>query len=235
MDKFVNFWKNSTTGIKIGVFAMLLMPIVILLVTLISLLIPEDMGNERLLISNYYEVANAPKEYLFNIQNIILNAIGQKLGDNETVYTDVAIRDGSYSETEFNNVKTVKMIVDVPSIRQSFAIQFNYHKNARNYDDPDVNVGCPYYTDVIYTDTKCIAASPYTQIERYLPRYDYVGGVKYGVSLKKYNGKSYLAVEAPACGNTDILNSAQSSFENWIESVYLDKADYDIQVVDTCR
>ena len=106
---------------------------------------------------------------------------------------------------------------------------------ADGLDDPDVTIECPYYVDVIYTDTKCLAQTPEQQVKRYTPHYDKINGIDFAVDSNQYEDKFYLSVEIASCGNTELGKSALDATRKWLKSVYLDPNDYTIELVDICK
>ncbi len=235
MGVISNAWQNADVKAKV----VIVVPIVIVLVIAIwsvIRLIPEAQMDKRVTVTNYSdENVSVPRGY----QQYISERIGDILRKNtmlsETEIADGAIREGTYNESTDNNIMTASFIVDVESVKQSFDVKVIWPKGKDIGDDPNVTITCPYYTDVIYTDTKCQVTTPENQLKRYLPHYDYIDDIKYAVNYQRYTDQMYLRIEISACGDANLQKSAINETKNWLKSRYLDPNDYKIETVDTCR
>lgn len=242
LDGIKSFWKNASTGVKIGVVSFLLLMIMVVVVSVIMLLRPRPVEDTHINVTNFEELVQVPEDYQTNIQKLMWRAIeASGVGDN-VVFADAVVRDGSYSETTRGDVVTARFIIDIESMRYSFAVEANWSKTNPNVDDQNIHIECPHYLDVIYTDTKCIAATPIEQVSRYLPHYEYLdGGQMMNVTMRKYDifqehsAEPYLAVEVNACGDDGILSSGKNKTVQWLKSIYLDPNDYYVEVLDTCQ
>lgn len=238
MEGVRNFWQNANAGIKSLVIIASLVFIVAIAAFIISL-IPEEQFDSRVTVENFGEVANLPKGYKKYIQDNIGNILKENSIVDASETANAVVREGSYSESEKNGARTAEFIVDIENLRQSFAVTVVWAASTsadqEKIEDPNVTIECPYYLDVIYTDTKCLAQAPEQQIKRYLPHYDYAGEVKYAVDLKKYADQMYLQVEIPSCGDSSLRESAVEGTKKWLKSRYLDPNDYKIETMDVCR
>ena len=212
--------------------------VLLIIVFVIFGLEKKNESDFRVVIENY-DRGETPIGYKDVIQSNIANILVKNgiLISANTV--DAVIRDGTYNVTVKNDYITrSKFIVDVDSLHYSFEVTVTWPDSIGNKvpEDPDVVIECPEYLDVIYTDTKCIAQEPYQQIKRYLPHYEYLeNGLKYGVSLQKYNERFYLALEAKSCGDKMIEEEVMDSTKRWIKSIYMDPNDLEMMFFDICK
>ncbi len=212
--------------------------VVIIVIAMVVLLRTDPKSDSNVLIENYAGT-NVPTGYKDVIQENISNILRRNSIISSTEVVDAEIREGSYKESIDDDLVVSKLIADVESLQYSFQVTVTWWRGMndnREITDPDVVVECPYYTDVIYKDKKCIAQEPYQQIKRYLPYYQYLGsGQKFGVSLKQFNDEYYLAVEVKACGDENVTESTVDATKKWIKSMYMDTNDYRIETFDICR
>ena len=237
-----NFLHNATTGVKVTVVGFLVLVVAILVVALVNLLKPEPIMDTHVEVENFSEETGVPEGYQVNIEKLMWSAIESNNAFDGTVFTDAKVREGSYNEVVNGDSVTAKFIIDIPSMKYSFAVTASWTKNRPDMKDPSIYVECPHYLDVIYTDTKCIAVTPVEQVQRYLPHYDYIeGGRLVSVELRQYDvfqehaGESYLAINVDACGDTKLLETGKNVTVKWLKSIYLDPNDYYMEVLDTCR
>lgn len=236
-DGLKNFIKYGSTRARVTALALCLFCATVLIVFIVKLLIPEKKSDSHINVTNLSKDISLPRAYLENIQKTIWYRLSSELDLSGAHYEDAVIREGSYSESTSGDIVSAKMIIDLEALHYSFAVTYSYNKKSRVYDDPNITITCPHYTEVIYKDKKCIATTPDIQLERYLPHYDYLPGTdtKYAASFKKNGGSSYLAVEVASCGNQAIKDSAVSSVKSWLKSIYLDPNDYKIDTLDVCK
>lgn len=237
-----NFWRNSTVGIKVVVIGGVIGIVAIMIISAVVLLTPKPVEDSHVEVENFDDITAVPEDYQVDIQKLMWQAIEVNSALDGIVFTDAQIREGSYKEVVNDKTVSAKFIIDVPSMKYSFAVSASWSEGNTEVDDKSIKVGCPYYLDVIYTDTKCIAESPIEQVERYLPHYDYVGGDRLvSVEKRKYDifqehaSEPYLAVSVKACADAGLMNAARDATVQWLKSRFLDPNDYYMEVIDTCR
>lgn len=228
-------------GMKVTIVVFLLVVLVSVIVALVVLLTPKPVEDERVEVVNFNTGTNVPVNYQSNVRRLIGNVMKASGALNAEMYVDATVREGTYREMSDDDGVRASFIIDVPSFKYSFAVMTNWSINEPDPTDKNVRVECPYYLDVIYTDTKCIAETPVEQVQRYLPHYEDLGGGTLSVEMRKYDAfqenanEPYLALSVRACGDTGILEAAQSRVVKWLKSRYLDPNDYHMEVLDICR
>jgi len=242
MEGIKNFLRNASTGLKVAVGGFLALVLVIIVVAIVVLVTPGPVEDTHVEVANFEEATEVPDDYQTNIQKLMWGAIESNDALNNVVFTDAEVRKGSYSETTSGGATIAKFIIDVPSMRYSFAVTASWADGNVDTEDKSIYLECPHYLDVIYTDTKCIAATPIEQVERYLPHYDYVSdGKLVSVMKRKYDvfqehaGEPYLAISVNACGDAGVMEAARNVVVQWLKSIYLDPNDYYLEVLDTCQ
>ena len=242
MIEFIkNFWQYGSNRAKNGAVVLCFLTLLIIIIAIIWLFNPAAKEDLNIQITNSDEISNVPEDYQTSIKKLIWYKIEDHLDLPGIVYEDAEIREGSYKEETIGDVVTANFIIDIESLRYSFAVTAKWNKKSPSKDF-DIQIQCPHYIDAIYTDTKCIAASPTDQLRRYLPHYEVMpDGQKINADFRTYAfyqehaGESYLAVEVSACGNEETLSSAKTIIINWLKSIYLDPNDYYIEMLDTCH
>ncbi|MDO4746947.1 MAG: hypothetical protein Q4A70_01200 [Candidatus Saccharibacteria bacterium] len=237
MGDFVNLIKYSSKTFKVVAGAVLSLFIVIVVVTIIVLNRPILKDDVMVDIGNFEDMTPTPKGYMHLVEKGIGEIINGASNDDELVFADAAIREGSYKESENENEKKAEFIVDIDSLHYSFDVTLSWRKDSGDSEpeDPDILIECPHYLDVIYKDKKCIAQSPQAQLARYLPYYDYVGDKKYAVDFRIFDGEKYLRVEVSTCGDESLRESVIDSIKKWLKTIYLDPNDYKMELIDICR
>ena len=240
MESLRIFIKNMSREAKIvagGVLAGFLVIIIIAIVVLNRTTVKDVALTE---VTNFDEASNMPVGY----KNVVNKRIGELINENDDssdlVFSEATIRNGTYKEDVGDSTTKARFIVDIPELKYSFQVEVVWasktDKNKEKIEDPDVTILCPHYLDVIYTDKKCIAQDPDQQLKRYLPYYeDLESGQRFGVSMKKFGGEYYVAVEVKSCGDNSIANSAVNATKQWMKSIYLDPNDYVINALDICK
>lgn len=229
-----NFIDNSTVGMKIVVILFLVMCVLaIALAVMVNIQGQEEVPGVP--ITNFQEISDAPKEYQTNAEQSLWTLIERNANVEDLSMYSAAIRDGSYSQTTDGNKEIEHFIVDIEELRYSFEITLSWTKGQKKYTDLYVKVQCPYYTDVIYPDTVCVAEKPTAQIKRYLPHNDYINDGKLVHVEESVVGKEFrLLVKVDACKNQDVIDAAMEYTTKWIESIYMNPGDFVVESYDTC-
>ena len=229
-----NFMDNSSVGMKIVVILFLVMCVLaIALAVMVNIQGQEEVPGVP--ITNFQEISDAPKEYQTNAEQSLWTLIERNANVEDLSMYSAAIRDGSYSQTTDGNKEIEHFIVDIEELRYSFEITLSWTKGQKKYTDLYVKVQCPYYTDVIYPDTVCVAEKPTAQIKRYLPHNDYINDGKLVHVEESVVGKEFrLLVKVDACKNQDVIDAAMEYTTKWIESIYMNPGDFVVESYDTC-
>ncbi len=233
MDNLKSIIKNSPMVVKVSVFLFFVLAIVIIIAAIVFSVSPSVKSNIDVV--GFSNIVDAPKAYQDDLEQKISNMIKENDYFDDDFKYEAKIREGTYKKSEKDKTVTEKFIVDIDQLHYSFDVSIVWPEGKSVKEDYNISISCPYYTDVIYTDTKCVVETPYQQIKKYLPRFGRVDGVKYGVSLGQYNNEYYLKVEISACGNNTLLEDAKKDANKWIKSIYLDPNDYTIETVDICK
>ena len=230
-----NFFRNASLSMKIFVSIIFLVIVGIIIFSIVQITRPSIVEKASIAITNFAETTDAPQNYYTYISDSIYNLIESKTGIEASSLQDAIIREGTYHEQVTANGKTATFIIDADSLHYSFEITMTWNESSVDQSDPDINIKCPHYVDVIYKDKKCIADDPYGQLERYLPHTEYLSdGQRYTVELRSYASRTYLAVIVPECMNQSMKDEAISNFKKWLKSIYLDPNDYDIEAMGKC-
>lgn len=235
MEVLKTLSENVPLKAKIGAVIALLLVVAIILVITIPMNQADPQSDTLVNVEDFEDTTSVPDGY----KNVIESSIGDMIRSQSDLSTlefnDAAIRDGTYHERVNGNDRSASFIVDIDSLHYSFAVNVSWVDKKNSLKDPNVVITCPHYLDVIYTDKKCIAQSPRTQLERYLPHYGKVRGVKYAVNFQQEVDSSYLRIEVPACNDPALIEEAKTDVKKWIKSIYLDPNDYKIGSINTCR
>ena len=227
-----NFIRNSSIGAKIAIILFFVLVIVAIVFAILATKKPEEQNID---VTNFSEVSDAPKDYQTFTQELIWQLIEKNENIPDPSKYQAVIREGSYSEETDGNVVNANFIIDIEELRYSFEVDLAWPKNDRNKQtDLTVHIRCPYYTDVIYTDTKCVAETPETQIQRYLPHNYYLdSGDRVHIKFSNF-GEPHLLVYINACKNQNLIDAAMNYAHDWIKSLYMDPDDFKMEPYDVC-
>lgn len=229
-----NFIDNSTAGMKVVVVLFIIMCILAVVLAIITN-IKEQEKAPGVPIVNFSEVSDAPEEYQINTEQLIWMLTEQNGDVEDLSQYSATIRNGSYSEETDKKTKRAHFIVDIEELRYSFEVTMSWLEGRTKKEDLYVKVQCPYYTDVIYTDTKCVAETPEMQIKRYLPHNEYLdNGTLVHVEESSVGRGHRLLVKVEACRNQGVIDAAMKRTVKWIKSIYMDPDDFTIESYDTC-
>ena len=229
-----NFIDNSTVGMKVVVVLFIVMCILVVALAIISNIKDQERA-PGVPITNFSEVSDAPGEYQINTEQLIWMLTEQNGNVEDLSQYSATIRDGSYSEETDKKTKRAHFIVDIEELRYSFEVTMSWLEGRTKKEDLYVKVQCPYYTDVIYTDTKCAAETPEMQIKRYLPHNEYLdNGTLVHVEESSVGRGHRLLVKVEACRNQGVIDAAMKRTVKWIKSIYMDPDDFTIESYDTC-
>ena len=229
-----NFIKNSSIGMKVGIVLFMLASVLAVVLAMVYVGRNQEKA-PGIPITNFQEISSAPEEYQINTEQLIwiLAERNESIGDLSQ-YSAV-IREGSYSEDVEKKTRKAHFIVDIEELRYSFEVTMSWIEGGRKNEELYVEIRCPYYTDVIYPETQCIAETPEAQIRRYLPHNEYMENGKLVHVEESSVGKDFrLLVKVEACKDQNILDAAKNQTQEWIETLYMDSEDFAIEPYDTC-
>lgn len=215
-----------------------------LLIIVAAIVVANQVKMKDVPLTEIANIDDVSESMPFGYKNVVKRMLSEIINDNTAtaglVFSEAEIREGTYEEIIGDSSVDAKFIVDVPELRYSFQVEVIWPakvgKNEEKIEDPNVTIKCPHYLDVIYADTKCIAQTPEQQLERYLPYYeDLDSGQRFGVSMKKFGGEPYVAVEVKSCGDSSVAEKAVNATKKWMKSIYLDPNDYTIKSMDICK
>lgn len=229
-----NFIDNSTVGMKVVVVLFIIMCILAVVLAVISNIKNQERG-PGIPITNFSEVSDAPEEYQINTEQLIWMLTEQNGDVEDLSQYSATIRDGSYSEEADKKTRKAHFIVDIEELRYSFEVTMSWLEGRTKKEDLYVKVQCPYYTDVVYTDTKCVAETPEMQIKRYLPHNEYLDNETLVHVEESSVGREHrLLVKVDACRNQNITDAAIERTVKWVKSIYMNPEDFVIEPYDMC-
>ena len=241
MEKVEAFRTNVSPKAKIGILCGFFAAIAIIIAVIIILAVSAKTEQIPVEIADFGGAEVVPSSYKNDIRRLIWKMLEGVDGLEDVSVDDAVVREGSYREERNGQAVSAKFIVDIESLHYSFEVSASWVSAGDNSSDPTLHVTCPYYTDVIYTDKKCIAASPIEQLRRYLPHYERLSnGALYTAELRKYDsfqthaGETYLAVSVPTCDDK-IVEEAATDLRKWLKKIYLDPNDYYIEMIRECK
>lgn len=230
-----SFFGNLSVWEKVAIVLFFVLLVAIILIAIVSTILSSVEEDNVVDVTNFSEVSDAPREYQSGVEETIWQLIERNGGVVDSSEYNAVIREGSYHEETNKNVSNASFIVDIEELRYSFEVSLSWPRGGDKYTDMSINVRCPYYTDVIYPDTKCVAEKPMTQIGRYLPHNYYLdNGKRVHIDQSNFGGESHLLVYIDACKNKDLIDAAMNYTSSWIESLYMDPNDLKIETYDTC-
>jgi hypothetical protein len=155
------------------------------------------------------------------------------------------VRKESFSQkfASEHGVHTVKFIVDIPSLRQSYDVSYQWEDDGgtQYIAENGTGVTCLAIDKLIYGDFNCVDSlilekgkENYDPVEKILPH-----TVQYKYDIKEYTtvperGEVTLRVDAfvPAWLNKDdVLNGYTSEIKTWLSSKKLDPGKYNLDFV----
>lgn len=155
--------------------------------------------------------------------------------------TDISIRDGSFSQeyAKDDKLHTVNFIVDIPSLKQSYNVSYQWIDSGGNRDsigEYGTIVNCLKEGKVIYREFKCKdffseaarIGKPTDPIFEFLPYSTTAYKVTYNTSRKTLDMKVYLSAADVRSGKeVEIIDKYKSEVREWIISKKLDPKNYE--------
>ena len=176
LNMLKTFYGNLSKGGKIILWVFLQTLVVIILALAIHIVF---QSKTRIEIENGGEVTSAiPDEYMENFKKTLWELISSNVDNiDKNVIDDVVIRDGTYEEVINENVKSVNFIIDIDSIKQTFAVSIGWSENSKDGPDNNVSIECPPVDEMKYPETVCYGMYNNTySLDLYLPHTVYPEG-----------------------------------------------------------
>ena len=176
LNMLKTFYGNLSKGGKIILWVFLQTLVVIILALAIHIVF---QSKTRIEIENGGEVTSAiPDEYMENFKKTLWELISSNVDNiDKNVIDDVVIRDGTYEEVINDNVKSANFIIDIDSIKQTFAVSIGWSENSKDGPDNNVSIECPPVDEMKYPETVCYGMYNNTySLDLYLPHTVYPEG-----------------------------------------------------------
>ena len=158
MERFSleNLSKKQLTLIGSGLLLLLIAVITIFTISYHS----DNYTKDQIQITNLSSVTRGRQSDEYTV-NLIRSQLYKTIAMNTpndfdpTTVTDTEIRQDSFSQKDDTELHQVNFIVDIPSLRQSYRVQYQWAKNASDLDEYGTFVACPLSTQLIYSAFDC--------------------------------------------------------------------------------
>ena len=215
----------------------------ILMAVIISLVFIFRQNSNQIAIGNYDKyIKSLPKERRLLINTQLYNIIKSSSPDKEIKINDAIIREGSYTETFNESEKTYSstLIIDIPSIKQSYRAIFNWSKDTNvTLKGDSLKFGCLPKDQLIYDDFNCskilnIPVINTDPILLYVPYTDDSSGIKYKISAHINNSViEYLSIFLNTCSSYS-KEKYKAEALDWIRSKNINPDNYTIKYSSVC-
>ena len=199
-------------------------------------------GNELQIVNLNNYTKNKPynKDVVYFIKHSLYNTVSDNLDKDikSNSIDDILIRDKTFSQTftEKNRLHSIKFIIDIQSLKQSYRVSYQWMDNlewSRDLDEYGTMVTClDKEEEIIYKDFKCkdglsgqnIVLDP---IVEYLP----YSTPNYKITIlpdedKALNVKIYTSSADERIDPDAAILEYKSDVNKWIESIGLDPSEY---------
>lgn len=169
---FQNLSQNLTKNQKIGVVVVIQIIIILLIVVWANTLLQPrthvDVVNE--------ETTNIPDSDWQGVKDELWNLVQSNVaGVTQADVNDVVIREGTYTETTENEITTAKFLIDIDSLKQTYAVVVSWSDSVELYDS--ISIDCPTLDQMKYPETVCYGRTNNTySLDLYLPHAVYPEG-----------------------------------------------------------
>lgn len=217
--------------------------VLVLLGIIVYVVFVNKQNNDQIVIRNYDKyIKTLPQERRSLINTQLYNVIKSSSPDKEIKIDDAVIREESYTETfnELEKTYSSTLIIDIPSIKQSYRAIFNWSIDGSVVLKGDgLKFGCLPKDQLIYGDFNCskvlnlpvINTDPILQ---YVPYTDDSSGIKYKISAHMNNGViEYLSIFFNTCASYS-KEKYKTEALNWIRSKNIDPDKYTIKYSSVC-
>ena len=218
------FWHNMTNAQKTVFIAILQVLIMILLTFVVHTF---TIGRKNVIIAEDDASSTAiPEEVEDAISDILWNTIKKNVqGVDQNVINDAKIREGTFSKKENEDEISVRFVLDIDSIEQTYVVATGWTKDLSVIRD--VTINCPPVSEMKYPDTVCRGMYNNTEsLDLYLP---YIvkskvegGGADIYIDGNEFNRT--IDVYLSTC-DTDTLHKQA---EAYLDSIPTDLSDYSI-------
>ena len=157
--------QNLSRNQKIGLAVVFEVIFVVVVVALVNLALQPELNvavtNEKETPIPEQQWEGVKKEVWHLVEDNVENATRANIDDAE-------IRDGTYEETTENNITTAQFLLDIDSIRQTYAVTVSWSDAVELHDY--VAIDCPPVEKMKYEDAVCYGMYNNTySLDLYLP------------------------------------------------------------------
>ena len=169
---FQTLRQNLTKNQKIGIIVIIQIIIIMLIVVWVNIAIQPKTHIEVVNESD----TNIPDDNWRGLKNELWDLIQDNVSDvTQSDIDDVVIRDGTYTETTENDITTAKFLIDIDSLKQTYAVAVSWSNSVELYDYTSID--CPPLAQMKYPETVCYGRDNDTySLDLYLPHAVYPEG-----------------------------------------------------------
>lgn len=162
---FESLKQNLSKKQKIGIIIVLQVVFIGLVVGVVNWAMQP---RENVAVTNE-NVTPIPDANWRGIKNELWDLIEQNVpGLDESVVDDATIREGTYEETFENDITTARFLLDIDSLKQTYAITVSWSDKVELHDAMQIN--CPPQSQMKYPETVCYGMYNNTySLDLYLP------------------------------------------------------------------
>lgn len=162
---FKNVWQNMTKNQRIGAIVLLQL---FFLAIVAGVIYWSFQPKENVEVVNENSTP-IPSDYWKGVKQEVWNLLEKNVSNlTQSNIDDAVIREGTYSETYNNDIITATFLLDIESLRQTYAITVSWSKKVDVYDAIQIN--CPPRDQMLYPETICYGMYNNTySLDLYLP------------------------------------------------------------------
>lgn len=170
---------------------------------------------------------------------------------SDMTITDINIRDRSYQENinQKTGATTVKYIVDIPSLQQSYQIYYRYQPNEKSTPETVYGplVSCPTPSQLIYDQSNCLDSAIYnedgtnppilnsTYADRFLTRITpytalIQNKITYTATAKTKDSEPYIEITFNACDVGNLADVAKNSYNTYLQNFSLSLNQFKVKI-----
>ena len=176
-----NTWKvlyhNLSKSQRIGLLVLSQVLVVIIVVLMLQ---PVFREKEHVEVTQESDeiAAEIPMEAWKNFQSTLWQLISDTVDTvSKSVIDDAVIREGTYKKIVNGGAQSVNFIVDIDSIKQTYAVSIGWSDNIALYGPDNVSIECPPKQEMKYPETVCYGMYNNTySLDLYLPHAVYPEG-----------------------------------------------------------
>lgn len=162
---FKNLIQNLSKNQKVGIAIIMQVIVIVIIVACVQWAIQPETHIE---VVNENDTA-IPDERWRGIKNEIWHLIKNNVSDvSQSAIDDAVIREGTYEETMNNDITTATFLLDIDSLKQTYAITVSW-SNKEVLSDY-MSIDCPPQSKMKYSETVCYGMYNNTySLSLYLP------------------------------------------------------------------